>query len=136
MFNTKQQNNLQLIARILLSGIFLISLLSKITGLESTIQFMSAKGIPLPTLLIWGAIATELAGALALITGYKMKEAGILLALYLVPTTLIFHNFWTMEGQQFQMQLMSFMKNVSIIGGLLLLTSFPSQQSKPAIQQQ
>jgi len=132
MFNKKQQNNLQLIARILLSGIFLISLFSKITGLEGTIQFMTAKGIPLPSLLIWGAIATELAGALALITGYKIKEAGLLLALYLVPTTLIFHNFWAMEGQQFQMQLMAFMKNVSIMGGLLLLTSMSSKQASPA----
>jgi len=136
MLNTKQQNNLQLTARILLSAIFLISLFSKLTGLEGTIQFMAAKGMPLPSLLIWGAIITELAGALALLTGYKMREAGILLALYLVPTTLIFHNFWAMEGQQFQMQLMSFMKNLSIIGGLLLLTSFPSQQTKPAIEQQ
>ena len=132
MFNTKQQDNLQLIARILLSGIFLISLFSKLTGLDGTIQFMSAKGIPLPSLLIWGVIATELAGALALLTGYKMREAGILLALYLVPTSLIFHNFWAMEGQQFQMQLMAFMKNVSIMGGLLLLTSMPSKQASPA----
>lgn len=132
MFNNKQENNLQIIARILLSGIFLISLLSKITGLEGTIQFMSAKGIPLPSLLIWGAIATELAGALALITGYKMKEAGLLLALYLVPTSLIFHNFWALEGQQFQMQLMAFMKNMSIMGGLLLLTSMPGKQSSTA----
>jgi len=135
MLNTKQQKNLQLTARILLSAIFLVSLLSKITGLEGTIQFMSAKGIPLPSLLIWGAIATELAGALALLTGYKMKEAGILLALYLVPTSLIFHNFWALEGQQFQMQLMSFMKNVSIIGGLLLLTSIPGKQVKSTIEQ-
>lgn len=132
MLNTKQQNNLQLIARVLLSGIFLISLLSKLTGLEGTIQFMTAKGIPLPSLLIWGAIATELAGALALLTGYKMREAGILLALYLVPTSLIFHNFWAMEGQQFQMQLMAFIKNVSIMGGLLLLTSMPSKKASPA----
>ena len=135
MLNTKRQKNLQLTARILLSAIFLVSLLSKITGLEGTIQFMSAKGIPLPSLLIWGAIATEFAGALALLTGYKMKEAGILLALYLVPTSLIFHNFWALEGQQFQMQLMSFMKNVSIIGGLLLLTSIPGKQVKSTIEQ-
>jgi len=123
MFNTNHQNNLQLIARILLSSIFVFSFISKITGWEGTIQFMSAKGIPLPSILILGAIATELAGALALITGYKMKEAGILLALYLVPTTLIFHNFWAVEGQQFQMQILHFLKNVSIIGGLLLITS-------------
>ncbi len=136
MFNTNQQNNLQLIARILLSSIFLVSLLGKITGFEGTIQYMSAKGIPLPSLLIWGAIAAELAGALALLTGYKMKEAGLLLALYLVPTSLIFHNFWAMEGQQFQMQLISFMKNVSIIGGLLLLTSTQSNQHKSTTEQQ
>jgi len=136
MFNTNQQNNLQLIARILLSSIFLVSLLGKITGFEGTIQYMSAKGIPLPSLLIWGAIAAELAGALALLTGYKMKEAGLLLALYLVPTSLIFHNFWAMEGQQFQMQLISFMKNVSIIGGLLLLTSTQSNQDKSTTEQQ
>lgn len=136
MLNTKQQNTLQLTARILLSAIFVVSLLSKITGLEGTIQFMSAKGIPLPSLLIWGAIATEFVGVLALITGYKMKEASILLVLYLVPTSLIFHNFWAMEGQQFQMQLMSFMKNVSIIGGLLLLTSIRSKQTFPATEQQ
>lgn len=135
MFNSKQQNTLQLIARILLSSIFLYSFFSKITGWEGTIQFMSAKGIPLPSILIVGAIATEIAGGLALITGYKLKEAGILLALYLVPTTLIFHNFWAMEGQQFQMQLLSFLKNVSIIGGLLLLTSMQADQPSASVQQ-
>ena len=135
MFNTKQQDTLQLIARILLSSIFLYSFFSKVTGWEGTIQFMSAKGIPLPSILILGAIATELAGGLALVTGYKLKEAGILLALYLVPTTLIFHNFWAMEGQQFQMQLLSFLKNVSIIGGLLLLATMQAEQPKASIQQ-
>ncbi len=79
--------------------------------------------------MLLGAIATELAGGLALVTGYRMKEAGILLALYLVPTSLIFHNFWAAEGQQFQMQLLHFLKNVSIIGGLLLLPVLSAETS-------
>jgi putative oxidoreductase len=106
------------------------SLFSKILSWEGTIQFMSAKGIPLPSILILGAIATEFLGAIALITGCRMKEASILLVVYLIPTTLIFHNFWAMEGQQFQMQLLNFLKNVSIMGGLLLLASMPSKQVK------
>ncbi|MCW9705214.1 DoxX family protein [Fodinibius salsisoli] len=136
MMNTNQRNILQLIARILLSSIFFVSVISKITGLEGTIQFMAAKGIPLPSILIWGAIITEFVGALALITGYKMKEAATLLVLFLVPATFLFHNFWTMEGQQFQMQMMSFMKNISIMGGLLLLASFPENHVEPTLQQQ
>lgn len=130
MFNTKQQSRLQLIARLLLSSIFVFSLFSKILSWEGTIQFMSAKGIPLPSILILGAIATEFLGAIALITGCRMKEASILLVVYLIPTTLIFHNFWAMEGQQFQMQLLNFLKNLSIMGGLLLLASMPGKQVK------
>lgn len=135
MFSSNQQKKLQLIARILLSSIFLYSGFSKITGWEGTVQFMSANGIPMPSVLILGAIATEMAGVLALISGYKLKEAGILLILYLVPTTLIFHSFWAMEGQQFHTQILDFLKNLSIMGGLLLLTTLNNNPGKASIEQ-
>lgn len=121
MFNSKQSNTPQLIARILLSAIFLYSFFSKITGWEGTIQFMESKGIPFAPLLLVGAIITELAGGLSLCLGYRMRQGALLLGLYLIPTTLIFHNFWAVEGQQVQMQLLQFFKNISIMGGLLLL---------------
>lgn len=123
MVNNNQSNTTQIIARVLLSAIFLYSFISKITGWEGTIQFMESKGMPFAPLLLVGAVITELAGALSLCFGYRMKQGALLLGLYLIPTTLIFHNFWAVEGQQVQIQLLQFFKNISIMGGLLLLTT-------------
>jgi putative oxidoreductase len=69
-------------------------------------------------------------GGLAVLAGFKTRIAAWLLFLYLIPTTFVFHNFWTMQGMERQDGMVHFMKNLAIMGGLLLLAaSGPGERS-------
>ena len=110
---------LQLIARIFLSLIFLWSGVGKIMDISGTRQFMAQHGMPLTGLFLAGAIFVEIFVGLTLLLGFKARWAALILAVYLIPATLIFHG-------QFsdQMQIIQFMKNLAIIGGLLMIAAF------------
>jgi putative oxidoreductase len=87
---------------------------------------MATKGMPLIPLFLVGAIVCELVGGLSLLLGYRARLGALLLFLYLIPTTLVFHAFWQYEGMQHKMQLINFMKNLAIMGGLAVVMGFGS----------
>lgn len=107
-----------LIARVFLSAIFFKSGLDKITGFAGTQQYMAKTGIPLGLtgLLLVGAIVFELVGGLSVLLGYKARWGALLLILFLIPATLLFHTNFAER-----MQLLQFLKNLGLIGGLLLV---------------
>lgn len=76
-----------------------------------------------PTLLVVGTIA-ELGGGLLVLLGIQVRLGALILALFLIPTTLLFHNFWALEGAQQQTEMIMFMKNLSMFGGALILLAF------------
>jgi|SRR4029453_5134866 putative oxidoreductase len=115
---------LVIFGRVLLSLIFLLSGLGKIIDWDSNAQVMASQGLPLIPLLLVGAILTELAGGLSVLLGWKARWGALLLFLYLIPTTLIFHDFWAFTGTEMQTQLVNFLKNLSIMGGLLLVAAY------------
>jgi putative oxidoreductase len=115
---------LVMLGRVLLSIIFLLSGLGKIMDWNGTAQIMASQGLPLIPLLLAGAIVTELAGGLSVLLGWKARWGALLLFLYLIPTTLIFHDFWAFSGTEMQTQLVNFLKNLSIMGGLLLVAAY------------
>lgn len=102
-----------LTGRILISIIFLMAGLSKIGNFNGTAAYMAAYGMPLTPLFAIGAIIVEIAGGLSLLLGYMSKFGAILLFIFMIPATLIFH---TNFGDQ--MQVIHFMKNLAIMGGL------------------
>ena len=63
------------------------------------------------------------AGALLLV-GYKARWAALAIFLFLIPTTLIFHNYWAVPPEQAMAQQIGFMKNVTIMGGMLMVWAF------------
>lgn len=109
--------------RVLMSLIFLESGYGKIANFAGTSAFMEAKGMPLVPLMLTGAIAVELLGGLSLLLGLKPRWGALALFLFLIPTTLIFHNFWAVPDAERAMQQISFMKNITIMGGLLAVAS-------------
>ena len=113
-----------LAGRILLASIFVVSGWGKITGFSGTVAYMAAKGMPLTEFLAVGAIVVELGGAIALILGWQARCGAIALFLFMIPTTLIFHNFWAADAAQVQGQTIHFLKNLSIMGGLLYVAAF------------
>ena len=103
-----------LAGRILLAHIFLMAGLTKITGYAGTQQYMEAMGIPGGLLPL--VILLEIGGALALIVGWQQRWAALALAGFSVIAAAVFH---TNFGDQ--MQMIMFMKNLAIAGGLLVL---------------
>lgn len=108
-----------LAGRILIALIFVLSGFSKIAGFEGTVGYIASKGLPLPQLLAIGAILIELGGGLMLILGWKAHWAAAAMLVFTALATLIFHNFWAVPPDQAQNQMIHFMKNISIMGGLL-----------------
>lgn len=109
------------LGRFFLSFIFIVSGIDKIFNFSGTAGYMESKGMPLVPLFLIAAIVLELAGGLSVLLGFKARIGALLLILFLVPTTLIFHNFWALEGTERQMQMIHFMKNLAILGGLFLV---------------
>ena len=107
-----------LAARICLSLIFINAGISKIADFAGTAEMMGNKGLPIPSILLIFTIAFQLLGSLSLILGYKVKLGSILLIIFLIPATLVFHNPIANPGE-----LNNFLKNIGLIGGLLMVIS-------------
>jgi putative oxidoreductase len=115
-----------LLGRICLTVIFISSGFNKILNWSGTAGYMSMKGMPLVPLFLFGAIVFEIVGGLSVMLGFKARLGAVLLFVFMIPTTLIFHAFWAAPEAQQQMEMIMFMKNLSIMGGLLLIIGMGS----------
>jgi putative oxidoreductase len=113
-----------LLGRILLSCIFLVSAYAKVADWSSSVQMMEAKGIPGASILLLLAVLIEAIGGLMILTGFFARIGATALFLYLIPVTIIFHSFWDVGDVQRNIQLVSFLKNLAIMGGLAMLSAF------------
>ena len=107
-------NILDLVARILISALFLLNGIFKTSNYDGTVGWMEGFGIP--GILIIPAIILEIVGPILIILGYKAKIAAGLLSLFCIATAVIFHNDFSD-----QMQLGSFLKNIALAGGFLFI---------------
>ena len=105
-----------LIGRILIVLIFLQSGIGKIENFGGTVQYMASYGMPYTNFFLVGAIFFELVGSATVILGYFARFGALLLLIFLIPTTLIFHSNFAD-----QVQMIMFMKNVSMLGGCLIV---------------
>jgi putative oxidoreductase len=110
---------LPLFGRILLGGLFLLSGFNKIMQPAMTEQYMAAHGMPLPQLFLVGAIAMEVGVGLALVAGFWARAAAWALVAFMIPTTWIFHTNFADQNQ-----MIHFMKNLAITGGLLYVAAY------------
>lgn len=105
---------LNLAGRILLAHMFLLSGITKITGYAGTQAYMDSMGVP--GMLLPLVILLEISAAIALIVGWQTRLAALALAAFSVLAAIIFHHDFSN-----QMQMIMFMKNLTIAGGLLIL---------------
>lgn len=104
--------------RILIAPLFLLSGFHKVTGFPAAAGTLAQAGLPFPEVLLVGAIVFELGGGLMVLLGWHARWGALLLALFTIAATLVFHNFWSVEAAQYRGQLNHFMKNLAILGGL------------------
>jgi len=102
--------------RVLISLIFIVAGLSKITGYAATASYMESQGVPGALLPL--VILTEAGFGILVLIGWKTRIAAFLLAGFTVLTALFFHQFWVNAAEQ-----TAFMKNIAISGGLLFLVA-------------
>lgn len=105
-----------LIGRVLMSIIFITAGYGKLGGVEGTAGYMASMGIPLPSVTVWLVIALELLGGIALLLGFFTRYVSWALAAFCLLSGYLAH-----FQPDDQMQMISFMKNLAIAGGFLVL---------------
>jgi putative oxidoreductase len=115
-----------LVGRILLAAIFLWSGIGKIGGFAGTAGYMASKGLPMVEVLLAITIVIEVGAALMLILGWKARLGAAVLFLWMIPVTLVFHNYWALPADQQMIQQIMFMKNLAMMGGMLLVVAYGS----------
>ena len=119
---TRTADTTELIARMTLALIFIMSGADKLLlHTASNVQYMQAVGLPLAGFLVYPTGLIELGGGILLAVGYQARLAAAALALFTVAATLLFHNFWAAPADQATLQMIMFMKNLAMVGGLLLV---------------
>lgn len=111
--------SLNIAARVLMSQLFIISGVGKLTAYGATIGYFASLGLPVPGVLVAVTIIIELGGGLALLFGYKTQWVALLLALFTGGSALIAH-----LNISDPAQLINFTKNLAIAGGLLLFVKY------------
>ena len=112
-----------LVGRILLALLFLFSGYEKIGAFSKVAAGIAAKGVPFAEAALVVTIVVEIAGGLMLILGWKARWAALALLLWLIPVTLLYHDFWAVDPAQYRGQLNQFLKNLCIMGGMLYITA-------------
>jgi putative oxidoreductase len=116
-----KKDELILVARVLLMILFVMFGFNKLTGFSGTVGYMASLGTPAPTIAAVIAVVFEFFLGLAIVVGFYTRPIALLLALYTLGTALIGHQFWKMTGMAAMGNEINFFKNVSIMGGLILL---------------
>ena len=107
-------NILDLVGRVFISLVFLLSGFNKIGNYEGTVDWMESFDIP--GIILIPAIILEVVAPILIMVGYKVKISAALLSLFCIATAIIFHNDFSN-----QVQLISFMKNIALAGGFLFI---------------
>lgn len=108
-----------LIGRILISIIFILSGFSKLTAIGGTAGYFASFGIPAPMIVAVLVGLLELFGGLAVLVGFRTREASFALAIFTVASAFVAHMDWADA-----MQVINFQKNMALAGGLLVLGSY------------
>lgn len=108
------------VGRTLFSAIFLLS--SPNNFKSDTIGYAASHGVPLARIAVPLAGVIAILGAISIVLGWYARVGALLIILFLIPVTLTMHDFWAVhDPQQAQMQMINFMKNMSMLGGALLI---------------
>ena len=92
---------------------------------KQTIGYAASQGVPLASIAVPLSGVVAIAGGLSILLGYRAKLGAWLIVLFLVPVSFMMHKFWTVTDPMIaQIQMILFMKNISMLGGALLISQF------------
>lgn len=116
------------LGRLLFSLIFIVSGFRHFSS--EMIMYAASQNVPMASFLVPLSGAMAILGGLSILLGYKARYGALLLLAFLIPVTLMMHNFWAMtDPMMYQMQMSHFMKNTALIGAAVLIYFFGSGPS-------
>jgi putative oxidoreductase len=108
------------VGRALFALIFIFSSLNHFGG--EMIGYAESNGVPLANIAVPFSGIMVLMGGLSVLLGYRARWGAVLLILFLLPVTFMMHDFWTRgDAAEYQNQMVHFMKNLSMLGGAILI---------------
>lgn len=117
----RSKDEVLLLARLLLAALFVIFGWGKLTGFSGTVALMATLNLPVPTIAAVVVVVMEFFVGIAIVIGFYTRPLAVLLALYTLATAFIGHHYWTLPDAERVANMINFYKNISIVGGLLLL---------------
>jgi putative oxidoreductase len=122
---TMQNPMLPLLGRVLIGALFVVAGARKLMGIAGTAAYFAKLGFPAPEVMAYLAILIEIGGGLLFIIGWRTRLVAWLLVVFTVIATGMAHRFWEFtDPGQYNAQLNNFLKNIAVIGGLLMYATF------------
>jgi putative oxidoreductase len=118
---TRMSDAIVLIARILIGWVFLTNGWGKVVNMQGSVNYFTSLHIPYPSFWVWPSMAAELLIGVALILGVATRYMALFTFVYLIIATALAHRYWEYPAAQRVNQYAHFCKNLSIMGGALLL---------------
>ena len=109
--------------RILLALMFVMAGFSKLRNIAGTAGYIASAGLPMATALAWATGLFEVAAGLALAVGFHARWVALLLGLFTLLASVLFHKFWAVPADQQFMQQLMFMKNLAVAGGMFIVAA-------------
>ncbi|GAB4514603.1 MAG: hypothetical protein Kow0047_26510 [Anaerolineae bacterium] len=110
-----------LIGRIIYGGFFVFNGLNHFMQMGMLTGYAQSKGVPSPRLAVAGTGLLLLLGGLSILLGFQPYIGVLLLAIFLIPTSVMMHNFWAVADPQMKaMEMVNFMKNMALLGAALM----------------
>jgi uncharacterized membrane protein YphA (DoxX/SURF4 family) len=107
--NAKQRDQIVfLIGRLVVGGMYLWSGITNLVELDGKVGYAASKGLPAPALFVTLASLLLIAGGISIVTGVRPRLGVAAIAVFLIPVTLIMHNFWALTGMQQVIEFHSF----------------------------
>ena len=113
-----------LIGRLLMAALFIIFGVRKVLAFRFYAGYFAKLGFPAPEVMVVLAILVEVGGGLLLAIGWKTRWMAWALAIFTVIATFMAHRYWEFDAQQYVPQMTNFWKNMTIVGGLLMVACF------------
>lgn len=110
-----------LISRVCISSLYIWAATAKIRNWKGTVAYMESKGFPLIAISLPAAVILQIAGGISLLLGIYSQIGALILIIFTIPAMCKIHNFWKESGPARVVEKTFFMKDVAILGGLLLL---------------
>ena len=114
-----------MVGRLLVGGMYLGAGINNLVNLGATAGYAASKGVPDPAMLVSLASALLVIGGISLLTGFQPRVGVAAVLLFLIPVTLVMHNFWALQGFQATLEQHSFLGNVALGGSALMFLLIP-----------